>query len=240
MKLAETILTGLLRTPLLGGWCEAALAAGQRAAAGAMRRARRQTVRPREWSNAQLRRIGAMYEGAVVNVSGWRDEDKLGGQYRDYFPRASRYAVSNFSGARGSADGAKGLFIDLEGEIPADLRGAFQVAFNHTTLEHVYDIRRAVANLCALSSDSVVLVTPFLQAVHCEEGAFGDYWRPTPQCLSRMLADCGFTTVYQNCNDNPWYIVYLFTVAAREPEKYSGRLPPWSEPRAGERHFGFR
>lgn len=237
MRVFETLLSGVLRLPLLGPLLERGLEATHRATVRAMRRARRDEVRPRNWSNAELRRVAGLYDGAVINVSGWRDEDKAGGRYRDYFSRAASYDISNYSGDRGTADNDAAVFLDLEGEVPPELAGRYQVAYNHTTLEHVYDIRRAVTNICALSSDTVILVTPFLQGVHFIEGSFGDYWRPTPMCLTRLLAEQGFTTVYQSCNDNPWYIVYVFTVATRHPEKYRGRLPEFTEPRAGVRHF---
>ena len=35
------------------------------------------------------------------NVSGWRDEDKTGGHYRDYFSAATSYAISNYRGESG-------------------------------------------------------------------------------------------------------------------------------------------
>lgn len=237
MRIFETLLSGTLRLPLLGPLLEHGLEALHRTTVRAMRRARRDRVRPRDWSNAELRRVADLYDGAVINVSGWRDEDKAGGRYRDYFGNASSYAVSNYSGDRGTADGDGAVFLDLEGELPPELAGRYQAVFNHTTLEHVYDIRRAVANLCALSNDTVILVTPFLQGVHFIPGSFGDYWRPSPMCLTRLLAEQGFTTVYQSCNDNPWYVVYVFTVAARDPEKFRGRLPQFTEPAAGVRHF---
>lgn len=237
MKLLETLLTGLLRLPGLGPGVARLLEALRRATARAMRRAYRDEVRPREWSNAELRHVAPLFDGAVINVSGWRDEDKVGGHYRDYFSAASSYVVSNFSGSRGIADGIGELFLDLEGGYPAELQGRFQVAFNHTTLEHVFHIERAVANICALSHDAVILVTPFLQAVHFEEGSYGDYWRPTPACLVRLLEEQGFTTVYQSCNDNPWYIVYVFTIAVRDAARYAGKLPSWTPPHAGLKHF---
>jgi len=239
LKILETLLVGALRTPLLRRAAEPLLRYAMAAARGAMKRAQPLTVRPRNWSNAELRAVGALYDGRVINVSGWRDEDKAGGHYCDYFPAAAAYAVSNFSGARGVSDGEGEVFLDLEADPPDELVRRFQVAFNHTTLEHVYDIRRAVASICALADDSVILVTPFLQAVHYEEGAFGDYWRPTPMALQRMLKEQGFETIYQSCNDNPWYIVYVFTVASRNPERWRGKLPARSPAdRVGTIHFG--
>lgn len=238
-RLFETLLAAALRVPFLGAPFERLLEWLFHQSARAVKRARRDYIRPRQWSNAELRRLAPMFKGATINVSGWLDEDKLGGFYRQYFPNASSYIVSNYSGARGKAEGDASIFLDLEGDLPVEQAGKYQIVFNHTTLEHVYDIRRAVANLCALSNDAVILVTPFLQNVHFVEGSFGDYWRPTPMCLTRMLAENGFTTIYQSCNDNPWYTVYLFTIAARNPANYRDRLPPLVEPLAGVRHFVF-
>ena len=65
---------------------------------------------------------------------------------------------------------------------------AFDVVFNHTTLEHIYDIRKAVANLCAMSRDAVVLVVPFMQASHATD-VTADYWRLTAQALRKLLED---------------------------------------------------
>lgn len=233
----ETLLVGLLKLPVIGRWVDALCSWQYRLVAAAMRRARRYEVRPREWSNRELQRIGKAFDGAVINVSGWRDEDQRGGHYRDYFPLAASYTVSNFKGTRGMEQGDEGVFIDLEADLPEELRCRFQVAYNHTTLEHVFEIRKAIENICALSDDAVILVTPFLQSVHFEEGAFGDYWRPTPMCMTRILADNGFTTVYQSANDTPWHYVYLFTVAVRDPAHSRFRAGDFEVPVIGAKHF---
>lgn len=234
----ETLLVGLLKLPVLGGWLEALCAWQFRLMAAAMRRARRYSVRPREWSNSELAKVAGAFDGAVINVSGWRDEDQRGGHYRDYFRNASAYAVSNFRGTKGMEDqAADGVFIDLEEALPEALHRKYQVAFNHTTLEHVFDIHKAIENICALSSDTVILVTPFLQSVHFEEGAFGDYWRPTPMCINRILTAQGFTTLYQSANDMPWHYVYLFTVASRDPQRKIGVDEPLKVPVVGSGHF---
>lgn len=240
MKLFETLLTGGMRLPLVGGPIRRGLEAAQRASANAMKRVDRDFVRPRNWSNAELRRFAPYYNGAAINVSGWRDEDKQGGHYRDYFAAAASYAVSNFSGERGITEGSDEISLDLEAPFPRELEGRYQVAFNHTVLEHVFDIRTAIANICRLSHDTVILVTPFLQPVHYIAGSFGDYWRPTPMCLERLLRDNGFEVIYQSSNDNPWYIVYVFTVATRHPDKHRGRLPQGRHRvETGLHHFGF-
>lgn len=234
----ETVLVGCLKLPLVGKWVERFLRWQYRLSCAAMRRARRYDVRPREWSNRELAAIAPQFDGAVINVSGWRDEDQRGGHYRDYFSNASGYVVSNFKGARGM-ENATGevVFIDLEDDIPEDLAARYQVALNHTTLEHIFEIEKAIANICALSQDAVILVTPFLQSVHFEEGAFGDYWRPTPMCLNRILANNGFTTVYQSSNDNPWHYVYVFTVAVRDVAGSAFRSRGLDVPVVGNRHF---
>jgi hypothetical protein len=224
LKFFETLLVGLMRLPLVGCISRAAVLAMHRLSVGAMKRVAGNTVRPRNWSNAELRKFGLLMEGNVINVSGWRDEDKNGGHYRKYFPAAKSYSISNFRGESGISGVEGEIFMDLEADLPAELAGKYEVAFNHTTLEHVYDIRKAIANICALSNDTVILVTPFLQQVHYIEGSFGDWWRPTPMCVTRLLEEQGFKVVYQSSNDNPWYIVYLFTVACRNPEKHRGRL----------------
>lgn len=239
MKILETLLTGLMRLPLLGSLVRQGVLAVHRISVNAMKRVARDEVRPRNWSNAELRKFAPLFDGAIVNVSGWRDEDKTGGHYRDYFTSAASYGVSNYRGESGMTGVEGEVFIDLEAGLPPELAGRYQVAFNHTTLEHVFDIRTAIANLCALSHDTVILVTPFLQQVHYIEGSFGDWWRPTPMCIERLLEEQGFKTVYQSCNDNPWYIVYVITIACRDPERHRNRLHfSRTAKDAGVIHFG--
>lgn len=225
MKIFQSLIVGLVRLPWIGNAIVALLRMLRRQSIEIMKRARKDLVRPRNWSNAELRKFAPLYTGQAINVSGWKDEDQTGGHYRSYFSRASSYAVSNFRGGRGEQKTQGELFIDLSGELADTLRGQFQVVFNHTTLEHVYDISKAVANLCALSQDTVILVTPLLQQVHYEPGAYGDYWRPTPMCMRQLLKDNGFEVLYQSANDNDWYIVYVFTLASKKPENWRGKLP---------------
>lgn len=180
----------------------------------------------RRWSNAELRRWGARLGGDVINVSGWQDEDKEGGRYRDYFPNRSSYTISNIGGARGTSGHENEIFLDLTGELRDDLRKRFDVALNHTTLEHIYDIRTAVKTLCALSRDVVIVIVPFSQQVHFEAGSFLDYWRPTPFALAAMFEENGFELVYCTTNDNPVYTIYTFCIATSQPEKWRGVFPP--------------
>ena len=235
----ETLLVGLMRLPLAGKLVRWGVLAFHRLSVNAMKRVARNEVRPRNWSNAELRKFAPLFDGAIINVSGWRDEDKNGRHYRAYFTKAASYGISNYRGESGITGVEGEVFIDLEADLPAELVGRYQVAFNHTTLEHVYDIRKAVANICALSHDSVILVTPFLQQVHYIENSFGDWWRPTPMCVERLLQEQGFHVIYQSSNDNPWYIVYVVTVACRDPDHHRGRLEFATTAKdAGIIHFG--
>ncbi len=188
-----------------------------------MQRARRRQDRPRDWSNAELKKVAPFVGGDVVNVSGWQDSDKRGGQYREYFAGARSYAISNYHHGVKGVQGMPGeLLLDLEAQAPHELIARFDVVFNHTVLEHIFDVHQAVKTLCALSRDVVILVTPFVQEVHFIEGSFGDWWRMTPACVRRLLEREGLTTVYQSANDTAWFDVYVFTVAARKPESYRG------------------
>lgn len=235
----ETLLAGLMRLPLIGGLVRCGLLTVHRISVAAMKRVARDEVRPRNWSNAELQKFSPLFDGAVINVSGWRDEDKTGGHYRDYFSTAASYAISNYRGESGVTGTEGEVFIDLEADLPEGLVGRYQVAFNHTTLEHIFDIRKAIANICALSNDTVILVTPFLQQVHYIEGSFGDWWRPTPMCIERLLEEQGFHVTYQSNNDNPWYIVYVFTVACRDPQRHRSRLEFSKTAKdTGSVHFG--
>jgi hypothetical protein len=170
----------------------------------------------RRWSNDELRRIAPLLAGSVVNVSGWRDEDKEGSTYRaTYFTRASEYWITNWkSEARGlQGDLSNERFLDLEADLPDDLAGRFDVAFNHTTLEHVFDVFKAFANLCAMSRDAVIVVVPFLQEQH---GEYGDYWRFTPWAIKRLFERNGVIPAYLSHNDGKGAIYVVGAGARRD------------------------
>lgn len=177
---------------------------------------------PRVWSNAELRKYAGLFDGDVVNVSAWRDEDKEGRHYRDYFTAAKSYTLTNYkSEARGLQGVAGELFLDLTAPLADELRGKFDVVFNHTTLEHVYDVKTAFANLCAMSKDIVVLVVPFLQAYHSD---YGDFWRFSPQAVRRMLEGEALTPLVVTCNRHAFSSVYVFAIASRRPDAWRDRL----------------
>ena len=182
----------------------------------------RKSKLPRFWSNRELERFASLFAGDVVNVSAWQDQDKEGRRYRDYFANARSYSLTNYEAeARGFQNAPGEIFLDLEKALPEDLRGRFDVVFNHTVLEHVYEVRTAFRNLCALSRDAVVLVVPFLQPMH---GHYGDFWRFTPLTLKRLFEDEGFALLYSSFNSHRAAAVYLFAIASRKPEDWAGKI----------------
>ena len=114
-RIVETLLSGALRLPWLGRGIEMLLETTHAGTVRALRRARRDLIRPREWSNAELRRVAPYFDGRIINVSGWRDEDKVGGHYRDYFTCATAYDISNrvLTHAPQRVDGHQGGFGDV-------------------------------------------------------------------------------------------------------------------------------
>jgi hypothetical protein len=187
----------------------------------------------RRWSNLELRKWAPLLSGDIINVSGWEDSDKEGGRYADYFTSASSYTISNVGGARGSAGTSPEVTIDLTKALPHGQVRKYSVVFNHTTLEHIFDIRGALASLCSLSRDVVIAVVPFMQEVHWEEGSYADYWRPTPFAMREMFLENGFELVHLAYNDNPVVPLYLFCVATCMPEKWENVFPAFSLSRAG-------
>ncbi len=169
---------------------------------------------PRLWSNRELRRFAHLFTGDVVNVSGWRDSDKEGGLYKDYFKNAKSYTITNYkSEAKGYQGFDNEIFLDLEKPLPKELIRKFDVVYNHTTLEHIYDFKKAFENICLMSRDIVIIVVPFLQQMHAD---YGDYWRFTPLAMKRMFEDNGMKVLYSSFNEDKLCSVYLFFIATRK------------------------
>lgn len=180
---------------------------------------------PRLWSNTELRRFAPLFQGDVVNVSAWKDQDKQGGHYRDYFTNAASYATTNWTGERGAEDVPDSILVNLEAQLPEDLAGAFDVVYNHTTLEHVFDVSLAVKNLCDMSRDIVIVVVPFLQETHVTDD-FSDYWRFTPFAMRRLFEQNGATVIHESLSEPQVNTsIYLFAIASKQPEKWSDKIP---------------
>ena len=179
---------------------------------------------PRTWSNQVLAKIAPLFEGEVVNVSAWKDEDKQGGHYREYFTSAKSYTITNFKGDRGLAGRDDEIFLDLSQKLPTDLEGRFDVVFNHTTLEHIFDFFTAFENLCRLSRDVVIVVVPFAQITH-DAPSFEDFWRFTPSGMRRLFEKNGLKMIFEAANPQENASVYLLMAGSRQPEKWFTKLP---------------
>ncbi len=177
---------------------------------------------PRIWSNHELAKFSALFKGSVINVSGWNDLDKEGKRYRDYFFNAESYAISNFKQEmRGLCGLENEFFLDLTWSLQTDLIGKYDVVFNHTTLEHIYDFKKAFNNLCSLSKDIVIIVVPFMQQMHAE---YGDYWRFTPLTVKRMFEENGLFVLYSSFNTGLNSSVYLFFIASKKPNIWKSSI----------------
>lgn len=178
---------------------------------------------PRIWSNDELRKFASIFTGDIVNVSGWKDEDKEGKQYKDYFTNANSYSITNFkSEARGFQGQPNEIFLDLTTDLPEALIARFDVVFNHTTLEHIFEVEQAFHNICKMSRDVVIVVVPFLQEMHAD---YGDFWRFTPLVLKKMFEKEGMYTHYLSFNNEPNTSVYVFAIASKNPSKWKGKIP---------------
>jgi hypothetical protein len=183
----------------------------------------------RVWSNEVLRSIAPLFSGDIINVSGWQDQDKQGGNYREYFLGAHTYYLSNYRGSRGIEENVStDFFIDLTAaSLPDNLLGIFDVVFNHTTLEHIFDVRTAFRNLCQMSRDVVIVVVPFAQHLHYTE-SYGDYWRFTPMSLRELFHENKFEVIYEAASPYSGAAVYLLFVGSCRPEQWRQKMPPWA------------
>ena len=178
----------------------------------------------RAWSNGVLRAVAPHFDGDVINVSGWRDEDKEGGWYRDYFKNARSYSVTNYGEGYRGAVAADQLVVNLEVDLPSALKARADVVFNHTTLEHVFDVFKATANLCAMTRDIAIVVVPAVQEEHATE-SFGDYWRFTSGGLRRLFEVNGLTPIFFASSPYRDCAIYHLCIASRQPAGWKGRLP---------------
>jgi len=91
--------------------------------------------------------------------------------------------------------------------------------FNHTTLEHIFDIRKAFENLCNMTKDVSIVVVPFSQVQH-ETESYKDYWRFTPSCMREMFRENGLEVIYEAESKDKKAAIYLLFVASRNPQKW--------------------
>jgi len=182
---------------------------------------------PRLWSNSELRKFAHLFKGRVVNVSGWIDIDKEGRHYRDYFCNATDYILTNYSGDcdRG-IQGLEGeINLNLEDELPNNLVKRFDIAFSHTVLEHIFDVRKAFSNICRISKKAVITVVPYIQQLHGINDKVGDYWRFTPLTMKCLYEENGLKLRYCSSNgDTSKASIYLFCIGYWD-NLYDAKIP---------------
>lgn len=179
--------------------------------------------RARIWSNNELEKIALLFVGDIINVSGWKDDDKKNKKYREYFTNAKSYSISNYGGDMGYQGKEGEILLDLEKDLDEKYISKYDVVFNHTTLEHIFEINTAFKNLCLMSRDIVIIVVPFLQQMHFSD-SYKDYWRFTPFAVKKMFEKNGMSLIYLNANDGGKESVYLFAVGSKDPNKWKDKI----------------
>lgn len=178
---------------------------------------------PRVWSNRELSKFAHLFSGDIANISGWTDIDKEGKHYVDYFVNADSYTITNYkSEARGFQNQDNEIFLDLTKTLPDELINKFDVVFNHTVLEHVYEIHEAFKNLCLMTKDIAIVVVPFLQEMHAD---YGDYWRFTPLTMDNLFTENNMEMIYCSFNSQKNASVYLFCIATKNKDKWTSKIP---------------
>jgi len=177
---------------------------------------------PRQWSNDELKKIAHLFCGDIINVSAGADRDKENNHYCKYFSSAKSYVISNYQKEHVESEQFTEIELDLNMDLALkpNLISRFDVVFSHTVLEHVYDIKTAVSNLCKMSKDIVITVVPFMQPFHHREENYHDYWRLSPYAIVNLFNEHDFKTVYINWNNDPIGNIYIFHVASKCPERW--------------------
>jgi len=191
--------------------------------------------RPRIKTNKILKKFAHLFSGDVINVSGSNDSDKnssileyyfgdydQGQRYKDYFLSADSYLVSNYPDDKTviNIPREEQIMLDLEADLSDELVGRFDVVFNHTVLEHVFDVFKAFHNLCSLSKDIVILVVPQAQKIHDYSRGYADYWRMTPFAVERLFKDNGMHVLHREATYGFSESIYLFYIASKNPDKW--------------------
>lgn len=182
---------------------------------------------PRIWSNSILRTIAPLFHGDIVNISAWEDKDKEGCFYKDYFCNADSYTITNFGGERGRTGVDGEIYLDLTSELDKKYINRFDVCFNHTTLEHIYDVKKAFSTISLMTKDIFIVVVPFSQTQH-ESEKIGDFWRFTPSCLREMFHENGMSVIYEAINGHNNSGIYLIFVGTKNHYKWENKLPQYS------------
>ena len=134
----------------------------------------------RKASNALLRQWGAEVTGHVLSIGSGTDEDKQGGHYRDYFPRATSYTTSE-PGPSQHCD----LVLDVR-DMPSIPGEYFGAVFCSGVLEHVDDIYTAIRECRRVLKPSGMFLVgfPLNQPPHRMPQ---DFWRFTESGVRYIL-----------------------------------------------------
>ncbi|MGA1980113.1 MAG: hypothetical protein ABSG99_06065 [Sedimentisphaerales bacterium] len=193
----------------------------------------------RIWSNREIKKLAPLFTGDVVNISAGNDKDKEGGYYKEHFANASGYYYTNYIGDRGYKHRKNEYFVDLTKDLPAELEKRFDVVFNHTTLEHIFDIKRAFRNLCEMTKDIAIIIVPFSQIQH-DRKYYKDYWRFAPSCIRELFRENEMEVVYESESNYKKAAIYLLFVASRYPRKWKERMPKYEPITEAGRSIGFQ
>jgi hypothetical protein len=168
----------------------------------------------RVWSNHEIALVAPHVTGDVVNISAWQYEDKEGKHYRDYFSAATSYETTNFEGWRGEGVRANHV-LDLQSPAPDELIERYDLVFNHTTLEHIFDIHQAFRTMASMSRDAMLVIIPFMQHLHGPED--GVFWRPSPYAMRRMHHNAGLTVIREAAGPKGAKVRYLSYFSSKKP-----------------------
>ncbi|MGM0519939.1 MAG: hypothetical protein ACQERD_09890 [Campylobacterota bacterium] len=196
--------------------------------------------KPRIRTNKILKRFAHLFEGDIINVSGSSDSDKEcslkdyyfgnydnGKRYKDYFINAKSYTVSNYplDETKYNLDKTDMIFLDLEKDMPEEYLNRFDVVYNHTVFEHIFDVFTAFRNLCSLSNDIVIFVVPQFQRIHDYARGYKDYWRFTPFAIDKLFEENDLTVIYRETTTGFSESMYLFYIATKNPKKWENKFP---------------
>ncbi len=173
---------------------------------------------PRIWSNIELKKFAHLFHGDVANVSGWKDYDKEGNHYKDYFKNAETYTITNYKTEFCGYQGFNNeIFLDLSKKLPNEYTNKWDVIFSHTVLEHIFNVETAFSNICKMTKDIVILIVPFLQQMHSH---YDDYWRFSPLAIKKLFEQNGMSLLYLNFNEHKNASVYIFSIATKKFTKW--------------------
>lgn len=181
------------------------------------------SIQYRYWSNDELNAVINKFGDykTVINVSGWKDSDKEGHNYKDYFKKNTKYAISNFpdDNHKGISSGSD-VKINLTLELPIELINQFDIALNHTVLEHIEYPEFAFNQISKLTTDLIITVIPWSQSLHFSAGQFGDYYRISPFLMRKWHENNGFKILYESYSPPYAPETYLFYVGSKKPNNH--------------------